>query len=64
MYDKFGPCDKEPTYDFMKNHFLHWLEALSLMRTMSSIVAAIRKLGSLLAVSIHSPVLVSSLHLS
>jgi hypothetical protein len=39
---------------FLKKHFLHWLEALSLMRSMSSAVVAIRKLENLLAVSIHS----------
>jgi hypothetical protein len=34
---------------FLKKHFLHWLEALSLMRHMSSGVAMIKKLESLLA---------------
>jgi hypothetical protein len=39
---------------FLKEHFLYWLEALSLMRSMSSAVAAIRKLENLLVVRIHS----------
>jgi len=36
---------------FLKEHFLHWLEALSLMRSTSSAVAAVRKLEKLLTVS-------------
>jgi hypothetical protein len=41
-------------HEFLKTHFLHWLEALSLIRSMSSAVATIEKLENLLAVSIHS----------
>jgi hypothetical protein len=40
--------DDGEIHTFLKNHFLHWLEALSLMRHMSSGVAMIRKLENLL----------------
>lgn len=36
---------------FLKKHFLHWLEALSLMKSMSNGVSAIAKLLSLVTVS-------------
>jgi hypothetical protein len=39
---------------FLKKYFLYWLEALSLMRSISSTVTAIKKLEILLAVYIHS----------
>lgn len=44
--------DNSTTDVFLKKHFLHWLEALSLTRSTSSAGAAIKKLGNLLAVSI------------
>lgn len=55
-YDEIGLFDNVENFLFgeEKKHFLHWLEALSLMRSMSSAVPAIRKLENLLAVSIPS----------
>jgi hypothetical protein len=44
----------EAIYTFLTQHLLYWLEALSLMRSMSSGVAMIGKLEVLLAVSIRS----------
>jgi len=41
--------DNGEIHTFLNSHFLHWLEALSLMRHMSSGVTMIRKLGNLLA---------------
>jgi hypothetical protein len=52
--EQVGLCDGGEVDIFLKQHFLHWLEALSLMRNMSSAVAAIRKLENLLNVRIHS----------
>jgi hypothetical protein len=49
---------------FIKKHFLHWLEALSLIRSMSSGVVMIRKLENLAAVSISSLTIIQSLVLS
>jgi hypothetical protein len=54
MYGQVGLCDMGSIHEFLKTHFLHWLEALSLIRSMSSAVATIEKLENLLAVSIHS----------
>jgi hypothetical protein len=48
-------CDNGMIDVFLKKHFLHWLEALSLMKSMSSGVVMIRKLESMLAVSISFP---------
>ena len=53
LYDQVGLCDNGIIDIFLKKHFLHWLEALSLMRNMSSGVIMIRKLENLLAVSIN-----------
>ncbi len=44
-------CYEEVIDKFLRNHFLHWLEALSLMRSISNGVFAITKLISLLTVS-------------
>jgi hypothetical protein len=48
LHDEVGLRDDGEIHTFLKNHFLHWLEALSLMRHMTSGVAMIRKLESLL----------------
>jgi hypothetical protein len=53
-HDEFGLGNNGKISVFLKEHFLHWLEALSLMRSMPSAVAAIRKLENLLNVRIHS----------
>lgn len=52
LHDQVGLCDNGTIHLFLKKHFLHWLEALSLMRNMSSGVIGMRKLENLLAVSI------------
>ena len=52
---RVGLCDSGGIHKFLKTHFLHWLEALSLMKSMSTGVTMIRKLENLLAVSISSP---------
>ena len=48
-------CDNGMIDVFLKRHFLHWLEALSLMKSMSNGVVMLRKLESMLAVSIGFP---------
>jgi hypothetical protein len=53
-HDELGLGGNGKINAFLKEHFLYWLEALSLMRSMSSAVAAIRKLENLLVVRIHS----------
>ena len=52
LYDQVGLCDNGTIHLFLKKHFLHWLEALSLMGSMSSGVISMRKMEDLLAVSI------------
>ena len=49
FHDKVGLRDDGEIYRFLNEHFLHWLEALSLMRHMTSGVVMIRKLENLLA---------------
>ncbi|KAK4164711.1 hypothetical protein QBC43DRAFT_317354 [Cladorrhinum sp. PSN259] len=39
-----GLTDRGRVFEFLKKHFLHWLEALSLMRKLSDAVCSIRKL--------------------
>jgi DNA replication protein DnaC len=51
LYDKVGLCDGETIHMFLQEHFLHWLEALSLLRSMPNGVLAIAKLENLLRVS-------------
>ena len=45
--------DNDQAHTFLQKHFLHWLEALSLMQSMSRAVAMIRTLEKLLAVSFY-----------
>src|SRR5579859_545216 len=49
-YDQIGLYDNRKIHKFLKEHFLHWMEALSLTRSMSTGVVMIRKLEDLLAV--------------
>jgi len=49
LYDQVDLFDNREIHIFLKKHFLHWLEALSLMRSMSMGVVMIRKLEGLLA---------------
>jgi hypothetical protein len=54
LYSEVDLCDNGTINLFLNKHLLHWLEALSLMRSMSSGVAMIRKLEDMLAVSSNS----------
>jgi hypothetical protein len=54
LYSQVGLCDKGTINLFLNKHLLHWLEALSLMRSMSSGVVMIRKLEDMVAVSSNS----------
>ena len=53
LHDQVGLCDNGIIDIFLKKHFLHWLEALSLMGKLSSGVVMIRELENFLAVSIN-----------
>lgn len=50
-----GLIDKQKILGFLKTHFLHWLEALSLTRNLSVNTSHIKRLTKLLKVSIVSP---------
>ena len=39
--------DNSPAYDFLKQHFLHWLETLSWLGRLSVAVASISELSSI-----------------
>lgn len=45
--------DADKAFKFLQNHFLHWLEALSLMNMVSEAIRQLTTLQSLLAVSGH-----------
>ena len=44
-------CNNGQVHEFLRNHFLHWLEALSLLGKMSDGVLAVKALESILPVS-------------
>jgi hypothetical protein len=44
-------CDEGPVHKFLKSHFLHWLEALSWLGRLSTVVAYISSLRSAVRVS-------------
>ena len=48
--NEIGLHDSGRIYSFLQNHFLHWLEALSLMRKLSEGVLMITKLETLFKV--------------
>ena len=50
-HDRVGLCDNDTIDVFLKEHFLHWLEALSLLKRMSEGVLSMAKLTGLLKVS-------------
>jgi hypothetical protein len=52
-YDKVSLYDNGTINVFLRKHFLHWLEALSLIKGISDGVLAITKLIGLLTVSCH-----------
>jgi len=51
----FDPCNYGQIHKFLEEHFLHWLEALSLMGKMSEAVLMITALQSILTVSDFMP---------
>src|SRR5437667_10275681 len=53
-HDEVGLYDNGTIDVFLRKHFLHWLEALSLIKGISDGVLAIAKLIGLLTVSCHS----------
>jgi hypothetical protein len=53
-HDKVGLYDNGTIDAFLRKHFLHWLEALSLIKGISDGILAIAKLIGLLTVSYHS----------
>src|SRR5262249_6437524 len=50
-HDRVGLCDNGTIDIFLKEHFLHWLEVLSLLKRMSEGVLSMAKLTGLLQVS-------------
>ncbi|KAN0075185.1 hypothetical protein V8E54_007796 [Elaphomyces granulatus] len=50
LHNQIGMCDDGRIHQFLKNHLLHWLEALSLTRNTAAGVIAIIKLENLVAV--------------
>ena len=50
-HDRVGLCENGTIDVFLKKHFLHWLEALSLLKSMSEGVLSMAKLTGLLEVS-------------
>ena len=53
-HDRVRLCDNGTIDVFLKEHFLHWLEALSRLRRMSEGVLSMAKLTDLLTVSYYS----------
>ena len=49
------PHDNDRTHRFFQHHFLHWLEALSLIGKMSDSIYLIQTLEALLSVSNYGP---------
>ena len=49
--DQIGLCDGGEVHRFLQDHFLHWLEALSLMGNVSDGAVVIRTLEAMLLVS-------------
>jgi hypothetical protein len=52
-HDEIGLGDNGIFHVFLKEHFLHWMEALSLLKSASSGILAVNKLESFLRVSFH-----------
>lgn len=55
LYDKGGFCEGGKVLGFLQKHFLHWLEALGLMGSVSSGVVMISKLKNWLRVNFSAP---------
>lgn len=58
---KLALSDDGAVYSFLKTHFLHWLESLSLIREVPSAIPSIRKL--LCIVNVRPYMLISSSHI-
>lgn len=54
-HDELGLGDNGTIHIFLKEHFLYWLEALSLMRSLSSGIVMMKKLENRLKVIFSSP---------
>ncbi|KAN0080741.1 hypothetical protein V8E54_003945 [Elaphomyces granulatus] len=52
LHNEIGICDDGRIHRFLKNHLLHWLEALGLIRNTAAGVIAIIKLENLVSVSL------------
>ena len=50
-HEQIGLCDGGNVHIFFQKHFLHWLEALSLMRDMTGGIVIVKTLKSMLIVS-------------
>lgn len=50
-YEQVGLFDDGAVYEFLRRHFLHWFEALSLMQEFHFAGLSIKKLISLVSVS-------------
>lgn len=54
---KAALSDDGAIYSFLKKHFLHWLESLSLIRDVTSIIPSIRKLLCIINVSLYTTII-------
>lgn len=50
-YNKVEICDQDEVYTFLQKHFLHWLEAMSLINRLTEVIEQIRILQSRVSVS-------------
>jgi hypothetical protein len=55
-------CDQDSAHIFLQEHFLHWLEALSLIGVMSESISLISTLQSLIAVSKYNVIFIRLLY--
>jgi hypothetical protein len=55
-------CDQDAVHIFLQEHFLHWLEALSLIGVMSESISLISTLQSLIAVSKYNVIFIRLLY--
>jgi hypothetical protein len=62
LHHEVGLYDDGTIHTFLKKHFLYWLEALSLMKSISDGVVMVRKLENLLRVSFSIPYCYNMIH--
>jgi len=43
-------CDNDKVHDFLQKHFLHWLEAMSLLGLLAEVIEQVHLLQSLVSV--------------